>query len=269
MVAEELGLDPQEVEVRVGDSTFPPAPQSGGSNLTGSLTPAVRTAAHEIGVRLLSLAARRLRVDAASLTLRGGAIVVRDDQARAIRLAELAARAKRGELLVRAERRDDYGFTGQGLRGAIGGVQFAEVLVDVETGIVKVERVVAVQDCGRPINPLTLESQVNGGILHGISWALYEDRFLDRGTGRMLNTNLEMYKMVGSRETPRIEVHFIEEYRARSATDAGGIGEPANIATAAAIASAVYNAIGVRIRELPMTPRRVLAALSAAGGRGA
>ena len=148
--------------------------------------------------------------------------------------------------------------------GGYGGVQFAEVAVDTETGVMKVERVVAVHDCGRPINPLAVESQINGGIIQGLSYALYENRVLDRRSGWMVNANLEQYKIAGPREIPRIEVHLIEEYRGRSSTDAGGIGEPATIPTAAAIANAVYNATGVALRELPMTPDRVLAAL--AGG---
>jgi xanthine dehydrogenase YagR molybdenum-binding subunit len=81
----------------------------------------------------------------------------------------------------------------------------------------------------------------------------------------MVNTDLEQYRIAGAREAPRIEVVLLEEYRGRSATDAAGIGEPANIATAAAIASAVHNAIGARVRELPITPARVLAALAARG----
>jgi xanthine dehydrogenase YagR molybdenum-binding subunit len=137
-------------------------------------------------------------------------------------------------------------------------VQFVEVAVDTETGIVKVERVVAVHDCGRPLNPLALESQINGGVLQGISYALYENRILDRNTGLMVNPNLEQYKILGARETPQIEVHLIEEYIGRNSTDAGGIGEPSTIPTAAAIANAFYNATGVRMREIPMTPARVL-----------
>jgi xanthine dehydrogenase YagR molybdenum-binding subunit len=124
-----------------------------------------------------------------------------------------------------------------------------------------VERVVAVHDCGRPINPLAVEGQIHGGIIQGLSYALYENRVLDRKSGAMLNANFEAYKIAGSREIPKIEVRIIEEYRGRSSTDAGGIGEPATVATAGAIANAVYNATGVRVRELPMTPDRVLAAL--------
>ena len=143
----------------------------------------------------------------------------------------------------------------------LGGVQFAEVAVDTETGVVRVERIVAVQDCGRPMNPRQIESQVQGGVLMGLSYALYEDRILDAQTGRMLNPNLEQYKVAGPRETPEIDVIILENYQGQSATDAYGIAEPANIATAPAIANAVYNAIGVRVCSLPMTPAVVLAAL--------
>jgi xanthine dehydrogenase YagR molybdenum-binding subunit len=122
-------------------------------------------------------------------------------------------------------------------------------------------RVVAVQECGRLINPLAVQSQINGGIIHGISWALFEDRTLDRKTGRMLNANLDQYKVLGARDTPFIDVILLDQYVGLTNTDAHGIGEPANVATAAAVANAFYNATGVRIRELPMTPRNVLAAL--------
>ena len=156
-------------------------------------------------------------------------------------------------------------------RRDLGGVQFAAVAVDTETGIVRVERVVAVHDCGRPMNPLQIESQIHGGILQGISYALYEERILDRGTGWMLNANLEQYKIGRSREVPAIDVIVLENYQGTSATDAYGVAEPAIIPTAPAVANAVYNAIGVRMRRLPMTPARVLGALGriASGSVGA
>ena len=149
-------------------------------------------------------------------------------------------------------------------RTQLGGVQFAEVSVDTRTGVIKVERVVAVHDCGRPINPLGVESQINGGVIQGLSYALYEDRILDRQTGQMVNANLEQYKIAGAKEMPVIESVLIEQYAGRSSTDAAGIGEPATVPTAAAVANAVYNAIGVRIRQIPMTPAVVLKALSEA-----
>ena len=145
----------------------------------------------------------------------------------------------------------------------IGGVQFAEVLVDVETGSVKVQRIVAVHDCGRPINPKLTESQIYGGVIQGLGYALYEERHLDGGTGLQLNANIDQYKMVGSREVPEIEVHILEQLTGQSSTDARGVAEPANVATAAAVANAFYHATGRRIRTLPMTPANVLDALRA------
>jgi xanthine dehydrogenase YagR molybdenum-binding subunit len=145
--------------------------------------------------------------------------------------------------------------------GRLGSVQFAEVLVDTATGVIKVERVVAAHSCGRPLNPMQIESQINGGVIMGIGYALYENRVLDEYTGVMVNANLDQYKVPYAKEIPQIESVLIEHYGAFSSTDASGIGEPANVATAAAIANAVYNAIGVRLYELPMTPDKVLAAL--------
>jgi len=209
--------------------------------------------------------------------MRDGRIFTHGEPRQEMTFRQAASRLKTEQIAARASRSDDYGgfafknekeAFGFGL-GRYGGVQFAEVAVDTETGIIRVERVVAVHDCGRPINPLALESQINGGVLQGISFALYEHRILDRNTGLMVNPNLEQYKIVGSRETPQIETVLIEEYVGRNSTDAGGIGEPATIPTAAAIANAVYNAIGVRMRELPMTPARVLAALNASSMKGA
>jgi xanthine dehydrogenase YagR molybdenum-binding subunit len=144
----------------------------------------------------------------------------------------------------------------------IGGVQFAEVVVDTETGSVKVLRIVAVHDCGRPINPLLTESQVMGGVIQGLSYALYEERHMDQASGLHLNANIDQYKIAGAREMPTIKVHLLEQLTAQSSTDARGIAEPANVATAAAIANAFYNATGKRIRTLPLTPANVLAALA-------
>jgi len=183
---------------------------------------------------------------------------------------------KTDEVSARAGRNDDYTSDSEGKennprsrRVTYGGVQFAQVAVDTETGVVRVEKVWAVHDCGRPMNSLLLESQINGGVLQGISYALYENRVLDRNYGVMLNTNLEQYKILGSRETPEIKVHVVEQYLGLSSTDAGAIGEPAKIPTAAAVANAFYNATGVRIRELPMRPAVVLAALRQSKGMAA
>ena len=274
VVAEELGLRPADVIVRIGDTSFPNGPASGGSMTTGSITPAARNAAYKVKQQIFGQVAPLFNTTADKLVMRDGRIFAQGgatggEHAGGITFRQAAARLKTEQIAVRASRSDDYGgfafknekeMFGFGM-GIYGGVQFAEVAVDTETGIIAVERVVAVHDCGRPLNPLALESQINGGVLQGISYALYENRILDRNTGLMVNPNLEQYKIAGSRETPKIEAILIEEYTGRNSTDAGGIGEPATIPTAGAIANAVYNATGVRMRDLPMTPARVLAAL--------
>jgi xanthine dehydrogenase YagR molybdenum-binding subunit len=266
-VAEEFGLRPDDITVRIGDTDFPPGPPSYGSRTTASITPPARTAAWRVLQQLFREAALSLNAGPDDLVARDGRIYVRDDQSRGMSFRDVAARLRTDRISAVASRADDYdGFRRRMGDAAmaqqdLGGVQFAEVAVDTETGVVRVERIVAVQDCGRPMNPRQIESQVQGGVLMGLSYALYEDRILDAQTGRMLNPNLEQYKVAGPRETPEIDVIILENYQGQSATDAYGIAEPANIATAPAIANAVYNAIGVRVCSLPMTPAVVLAAL--------
>ena len=145
----------------------------------------------------------------------------------------------------------------------IAGVQFAEVEVDTETGAVKVLKVVAVQDCGLVVDPLTARSQINGGVIQGISYALYEDRLLDRDTGNMVNANMLDYKIVGTREMPEIVVIPFTVAQGQTTTGVSSLGEPPTVPTAGAIGNAIANALGVRLRSLPITPDKVLAALGA------
>jgi xanthine dehydrogenase YagR molybdenum-binding subunit len=266
-VAEVLGLRPEEIVLRIGDTEFPAGPPSYGSRATASITPPARTAAWRVLQSLYREVGPLLQATPGELVARDGRISVRADLTRSIPFAEAAAHLRTDIISAVASRADDYGGFRRRMGDAavaqqdLGGVQFAAVAVDTDTGVVRVERVVAVQDCGRPINPRQLESQVQGGVLMGLSYALFEERLLDRHSGRMLNPNLEHYKLAGACETPAIDVVILENYQGRSATDAYGIAEPSNIATAPAIANAVYNAIGVRMRSLPLTPAAVLAAL--------
>jgi len=266
VVAEELGLRPEEITVRIGDTDFPPGQSSGGSKMTGSISPAARNAAHKALQLLLVAAASKLGARPDDLMANDGRVFLRRQPTRGLAFCEAAALLGQ-EIKAISGRSADYGgyrlARGDGglALSDLGGVQFAVVAVDTETGIVQVERVVAVHDCGRPINPLLIESQIHGGILMGLSYALFENRLLDRRTGDMVNADFEQYRIAGPRETPAIDVVLLENYHGRSSTDACGVGEPATIATAAAIANAVHNAIGVRLYELPMDPANVLAAL--------
>ena len=152
----------------------------------------------------------------------------------------------------------DAGLSDQG----VGGVQIAEVLVDTETGVVRCTKVVAVQDCGLIINKQGCESQVAGGVIMGVNYALFEERLMDRHTGRQVNPDMEFYKLGGIEDMPKIIVHMYD----MPERGVIGIGEPPTISTCAAVGNAVFNAIGVRVPHAPYTPERVLAAL--AGKKG-
>lgn len=272
VVAEELGLQAQDIRVRIGDTEFPSGPPSYGSRTTASITPPARTAAWKVKEALLRSVAAAWQVDPKTLVFENASVSMRGAAWRRASWQEAAATLRTDRISATASRSDDYGgFRSQSgdaafAKSELGGVQFAEVEVDTETGVIRVLRVVAAQDCGRPINPLQIESQVQGGVLMGLSYALCEERILDAPTGWMLNANLVDYKLAGIMEVPKIEVVLLENYQALSATDAYGIAEPSNIPTAAAIANAVYNAIGVRLRTLPMTPAAVLRALDGNNG---
>lgn len=265
VVAEELGLAPTEIRVSLGDTRLPTGPASGGSVTTASITPAARDAAYaakqallkEVGTALAAKEPLRWETDGTIAGTVGNKPVK-------LTLKQAAAKLRKEQVVGTGARRPDYGTSAKAF-GQLGGVQFAEVVVDTLTGVVRVERIVAAHDCGRPINPMLVESQIHGGIIQGVSYALFEERRMDRRSGRMLNANFEQYKVAGALDVPSIDIVLLEELRGRSSTDAFGIGEPATVPTAAAIANAVYNAIGVRIRELPITPARVLAALATAG----
>lgn len=263
IVAEELGLEPEQISVKIGDTLFPNGPASGGSKVSGSITPAARNAAYKAKLEILKQAASVMEEKAADLDLKEGMIVSKTS-GKKMSFKEALQKMRTSQIMTSASREDDYDGFMVGTfvsHGDLGSVQMAEVSVNTETGFVKVEKIVAAHSCGRPLNPMQIQSQVNGGVIQGLSYALYEDRVMDKNTGHMLNTNLDQYKIAFSMEIPEIEVINIEEYSARSSTDAFGIAEPANIATAAAIANAIYNAIGVRMYELPMTPDKILKAL--------
>lgn len=275
VVAEEFGVRPEDVDARIGDSQYPPGPPSGGSRVTTSLTPAARNAAYRAARDIAARVAPLLDARPEDIVFANNRVFVRTRPTASLSFLEAVEKAGFDEICHRADRSKDYeGYAIESSelfisRHGIGGVQFAEVAVDTDTGVVKVERVVAVHDCGRPINPKLVESQIHGGVLQGMSYALYEDRILDPTTGVQLNANVDEYKIAGAREVPSIEVHLIEQLSRQSSTDARGVGEPANIAAAAAIANAFYNATGKRILTLPMNPANVLAALYGSGKHAA
>jgi xanthine dehydrogenase YagR molybdenum-binding subunit len=231
IAADILGLKPEQIRVRIGDTNFPPSGGSGGSTTCASVSPAI----YDTCTKALE-----------QLQQQTGIPDARGEN-------WLAACKKLGVTPLTVQGQWQQGLSGNGT----GGVQFAEVEVDTETGFVKVNKITVVQDGGLIVSKLTCESQINGGVIMGMGYALYEGRVMDRATGVVLNPNFETYKLTGLADVPEIDIVLLD----MPERGVIGIGEPVTIPTAAAIANAVANAIGVRVSSLPITPQRVLAAL--------
>lgn len=252
IAGEEFGLTPEDVNVRIGDTTYPFSGGSGGSTTCASVSPAIKSTTLIAKMRLFEAVAPRFGVEASALEARDGKVFVRDDPSKSMTWKQATAQLQDGPIEINGQWVPGYSDSG------VPGVQFAEVEVNTETGVVKVLKIVAVHNSGLIINPLTWESQVNGGVLMGIGYGLYENRIMDPATGYMVNANLEDYRLIGAMEIPEIEILRYDEPERGTI----GIGEPPIIPTAGAIANAVYNACGARVRELPITPDKVLAALA-------
>jgi xanthine dehydrogenase YagR molybdenum-binding subunit len=260
VVAEVLGLEPRDITVHIGESQFGRSTGSGGSTTTPGISPAALNAANAARDAFLQAIAPRLNVQAGDLVLERGRVVNRTNNNQSWAWREACARLGQNPAMGRGD------WT-QGLsNNGVGGVQVAEVMVDTETGVVRCTRVVAVQDCGLVINKQGCESQVAGGVIMGVNYALFEERLMDRATGRQVNPDMEFYKLAGIKDIPDVVVHM-HDMPERGVI---GIGEPPTISTCAAIGNAIFNAIGRRVPHAPYTPARVLAALAngAEGGRG-
>ncbi len=258
IAAEELQVPLADVTVKIGDTHYPVGVFSGGSVTAGSTTPAVRMATVDAKQQLFAALAPKLGAKPEDLELRDGRIVVGGKAGPTLK----EALAQVEPIIGKGSRSPDFATFSRG----IAGVQFADVEVDVETGMIRVVKVVAVHDCGNPINRLAIESQIVGGVIQGISYALLENRQLDRNTGTMVNPNLEDYKISGSKDMPEIEPVIFDVANGLNNVGVFGLGEASNIPTAGAVANAVFNATGARVRDLPMTPDRVLSALAAKKG---
>lgn len=264
IVAEELGLEVRDVHARVGRSSYPPGVGSGGSVTTACVTPPVKDAAHQARAALLSRLEAALGRAPGELAIAERAIVDRDGVVVAS-WSEACAEIGPDGVTATSTRFDPQSWGQIGHLASVGvhGAQAAAVAVDTLTGRVRVERIVHVQDCGLPMNRLALRSQLNGGLIQGLGYGLLEERVIDPDLGVALNANLEDYKIPGALEIPEL-VSIIDD------DDVGrgpvGIGEPPVIPGQSVIANAIYNACGVRLRELPFSPDRVLVGLEALGG---
>jgi xanthine dehydrogenase YagR molybdenum-binding subunit len=246
------------VKLVIGTNDLPPDGGSGGSTTVGGVSTSTRMAATNALYKLFETVAPALGTAPDNLEAVDGQIRVKGTPSKS--LTWVAACKKLGPNKI-----SEMGvFNGRNggtlLTQGAAGVQVADVSVDTETGIVKMNRFVAVQDCGMVINPRLAESQVYGAVIMGISTALFERRLMDAATGRTLNPDMEWYKLAGIGDIGNIIVHM-DIRKEMDSRGVIGLGEPPAIPICAAVANAVANAIGVRVPNIPMTPEHVLGAL--------
>jgi xanthine dehydrogenase YagR molybdenum-binding subunit len=272
VVAEVLGLQPEQIIVQMGESQWGRSTASGGSTTCPSQAPAALRAATTARDELLKAIAGKLGSKIDDLTIEPGKVVDKGrdkswtwkeacarlgmDQAKGLGTWTFADSTKLNDTTKLPENPNVSNV-------GVGGVQVAEVLVDTETGLVRCTKIVAVQDCGLIVNLQGCESQVAGGVILGLNYALFEERIMDRVTGRQCNPDMEFYKLGGIKDMPQIVVRMVD----MPERGVIGIGEPPTISTHAAIGNAIHNAIGVRVPYTPFTPDRVLAALAGKGGK--
>ena len=264
IAAEELGIPFEHVTVTLGDSARGPfASISAGSSTIPSMGPAVRAAAADAKRQILEIAAQRHELAEEQLDIRSGNVVSADGKLDTP-LEELVGLLESAQILGSGAR----GPNPAGMQVLTFGVQVAEVAVDIETGEVWVDRVAAIHDVGRVINPLGAESQIEGGIIQGIGHTLSEQRLHDPRTGQILTTSLDAYKLPTIADVPEIVSELVDEPDTHL-TNLGskGLGEPPIIPTAAAIANAIRDATGAEVHELPISREEMLRALKDARER--
>jgi xanthine dehydrogenase YagR molybdenum-binding subunit len=254
-VAQTLGIDPSAVRVRFGDSADPAACMSGGSRTAVSMGPAAVDAATALLAALLAVAEDRLGL-ANAVIAPGG---VKHDGGFAS-IADLLAASP--PITVTGRRQRDPGgyylpFAAGGLRfpgETPASVQISEIEIDTRTGVVRARRSWTGMAVGRIKVPQLARTQVEGAVVQGVSYALYEDRRLDPGTGRTLTSDLETYRIAGLGDAPEMEVHFDEQGFAGVLDHGIGLSEVATVAVAASLGNALYHATGRRPTRLPLRP---------------
>jgi xanthine dehydrogenase YagR molybdenum-binding subunit len=252
VVRTHLSLPRGLLVVKVGRSDYPPGPASGGSVTSRVTAPKGFMAAERAKQGILKLVADEWKVDdPARLTLQDAVI---HGDGKSIEWTKACRLMTEDHRSFSAD--EDGPYWKKPTQSEA--VQFADVRVDTETGIIHVDKVVALQNVGLPVNRNTIENQICSAVIQGLSFCLFEDRILNRQTGAMVNANMDMYKIAGPRDVPEIvPIIWVPE----GDVGVNSLGEPPVVPTAGAIATAVANAIGVQVRSMPLTPDKVLAAL--------
>jgi xanthine dehydrogenase YagR molybdenum-binding subunit len=259
-----LGLQLNQMELKIGDNQYPKSGGSGGSTTIGGVSSSTRRAAIDAREQLFAKVASALNAKPDDLEAVGGSIRVKSAPSRSMSWKDACARL--GTQPIQALGKNPG--PGDLISSGVGGAVMADVSVDTETGIVKMNKMVCAQDCGLIISMKTAESQVYGAMIMGIATTLYEEKIMDNNLGHMLNPNMDFYRLAGIGDVGELGVHMMtgKGYDERGPI---GLGEPPTVGPMAAIGNAVANAIGVRVPFLPITPDRVVNALNPKGGSNA
>ncbi len=259
IAAEALGIPMEKVVVAKRDTDLAPyTGQSGGSRIVYSQGTAVQRAAEDTVRKLTALAAERLGLPEDALGCEDGRVYVMDNEPQGLTFAQLAAASitSRGGPIIGTASLSSMPYT------PVFAAQAAEVRVDRQTGQVKVLRYIQAQDVGTAINPMAVEGQLDGGVVQGIGRALTEDQQFDPETGAVRNPSFASYLMPLAIDLPELENVLINVPAPDGPFGARAVAEPPGFGPPAAIANAVYDAVGVRVKELPLSGERVLAALN-------
>lgn len=262
IAADALGLPPERVRFELGDTDFPYSPVQGGSMLTASLGSAVQAACLAVREQALSLASTQpnsllSNVKADEVEVEDGRLFLKQDASKGESYTDILKRANKD--YIETEKDSEPGDESQRFSLHSFGAHFAEVHIDPEFGLVRVSRVVSVCDIGRVINTKTASSQVSGAVVGGIGKALMEYTQMDPRNGRIVNANLGEYHVPVNADVAAIETYFVGEPDLKAnPLGARGVGEVGMVGVSAAIANAIFHATGKRIRDLPITPDKLL-----------
>lgn len=261
VLAECFGLPYESIRVNIGSSKYPVSGPSGGSTTVGGVSESHRRAGQDAFAQIAALVGKKLEVEPTTLEAVGGKVQVIGNPAKSVSWKEACSLLGMKPLEVNGTFARNNTFLPSKLSNLqVGGIQMAHVEVDKETGVVRMKKFVAVQDMGLIISPQQAESQINGALIMGIAYALFEQRLNDPATGAFVNAELKDYKLARLGDIGELVVELYEPESERS-RGVIGLGEPPVIACGAAISNAVCNALGVRVPTMPLTPDRVLAAL--------
>ena len=255
IAAEALGIPLNQIQLTNGDTDVTPfSVGESGSRTTPFTGPAVIAAAEDVRRQIFALAAGQLKAKPEELDLREGQVFAKSNPAQKLPLERVVSRA--GEIIGRATTNPSF----KDVEGKSFAAHFAEVEVDSWTGHVKITRYVAAHDSGTIINRLPAESQIKGGVVQGIGMAFTEELITDRITATPINPNYRDAKVPTHLEAPEVEVIFIEHPDPFGPFGGKVVGEPPITPSVATIANAIFNATGKRIKELPITPDKILLA---------